>query len=434
MGTAASCLRQLRFFMTMLIMVAAVSFSAGTIPIDCGSDEIPRALLDELYDYALLAEFAFVPKSAATCEVDDKEHYFAASWKPDKIFPFSAKTLTPDQVRNYLEGFKDPAVAYVVKDKYGNAVDDNYHLSCFDKTVIPQLAVRLVQYMRVVPRSSSTISSATILVGGPQEESGPQEVEKPRILDKIRHAIITVFEVSFILPRSVIEDLVNLVPEGHRSHVRAILDGEGLENAHLHRVATAPSVNANDVHKEDIYLIRGTQFLNPAQVLQHIRASLNYSMNETCVFKVAALVAGNISMIYGNDSDRFVALGHSLGGAVAQHIAKDYATNPNNYSSTSDFVAFSYNAVGLKDPPVEPLGILNSYCTDGDFACFIGSKVHEQAGTMITYYPADGGGPFSNHTIRQVQKSLCKCKAGEGSLQVVESQKARVAHTESKRR
>lgn len=428
MRTAEGCLCQMRSCIAMLIMLAVGPLSAAISPVDCGSDDIPHDLLHDLYDYSLIAEYAFRPKNdppEASCVVAEQKHDFTAPWESYSLVPLSSRTLSPDAVRNYLEGIEEPAVAYVVKDKGGNIVDDHYHLSCFDKQVIPQLAVRLFQYNGVAPRST-TISSTAILVGGDRENGSGQ---KPSILEKVRHAIYTVFEVSFILPRSVIEELVNLVPEDHRSHIRTILEGEGLENAHLHRIATAPSVNQNDQHHEDIYLIRGTQFLDPAQVLQQIRASLNYSMNETCVFRVAALVAGNISMNYREDSDSFIAVGHSLGGAVAQYIAKDYSTNPDSYSYAADFMAFSYNSVGLKEPPVEPLRTLNSFCIDKDFACSMGSTVHHQAGTAITYFPSNGGDKFSNHTIRQVQKSLCKCKVGEGQLGIVRSQEAVVAHS-----
>ena len=399
-----------------MFVMLVVSFQVSATTIECGSTDIPKLLLDDLYEYSLWAEYAFkrTKPPEVSCIVDGKEITFIAPWDVTyvKTYRVSSITLDENRVNSILKGSDLPAVAYTLKDGNGSTIDDEYYFSCFNKEVVPQLVFKVFQIQEET--SISGISSAFVLVGGRDERP-----DRP-IIRIIKRAVHTFFEVSFALPKFVKDEIINMFPEDQRDLIRSILEGEEVQAEHLHREVAAPNVVSPQA--EEIYLIRGTQF-NILHFLQQLRSSANEVFNETCVFRVAALVARHLSISY--KADLFVVTGHSLGGAVAQFIADDQANHPDDYGANR-FVGYSFNAVGLKKPQVTPIYSLYSFYIEGDPAQIGGGlSGHEQAGTAIMYIPAQGPNPL--HTIRQVQRSLCKCKAGEGALDIVTRQKQAIA-------
>ncbi len=155
---------------------------------------------------------------------------------------------------------------------------------------------------------------------------------------------------------------------------------------------------------DDVLTLRGTDFTRLAQV----SSSLRDIVGDSCVFDVASLV---VKHDHVTDS----VIGHSLGGAIAQHTAKEL-----NCGRTidRDIMSYSYNGIGL-DQTTPSLSCLHSYNVEGEFAQDIGRAIgRSQAGNVTRFIPEDNWkwrqGPIERHKLETVREGICICMNGQG--------------------
>ena len=158
---------------------------------------------------------------------------------------------------------------------------------------------------------------------------------------------------------------------------------------------------------DDVLTLRGTDFTR----LQQVSSSLRDIMGDSCVFDVAALV---VKHDHATDS----VIGHSLGGAIAQHTANelDCGRTIERY-----IVSYSYNGIGL-DQTTPSLSCLHSYNVEGEFAQHIGRAIgRNQAGNVTRFHPEDNStwrsrGPIERHKLETVRDAICNCMNGHGQV------------------
>ena len=174
---------------------------------------------------------------------------------------------------------------------------------------------------------------------------------------------------------------------------------------------------SDETFPEQVTAIRGT---DPTR-LSHWRANANDLVGTSCVF---SLMASVMSYLVADNYWHYAITGHSLGGAVAQYIAQHYHSPGTNVP----FRSFAFNAVGLDTNPAGELGteILHSFSIQGDPVSALGQSLgRTQGGRVVQYVPPADDTDFWNHTtaltkhaLRSVQRALCDCMNGRGSLNV----------------
>ena len=171
---------------------------------------------------------------------------------------------------------------------------------------------------------------------------------------------------------------------------------------------------------EQVTAIRGT---NPSRFSQW-KASIQDALGQSCVFSLMARVVGDFIQDRGWG---YAVTGHSLGGAVAQYIAQQLATPS---TARGNFSSFAFNAIGIDvgagaNPSPD---ILHSFFIEGDPVEALGRLTlgRAQGGRIVRYTPPEtdfwsGIAPLENlerHELSSVQRALCDCMNGEGSLSV----------------
>ncbi|MDD9985113.1 MAG: hypothetical protein OXQ31_02445 [Spirochaetaceae bacterium] len=172
---------------------------------------------------------------------------------------------------------------------------------------------------------------------------------------------------------------------------------------------------------EDLFLIRGVQ---SQQLAQNIATVLN----DNCPFELAVAAVKHLATelvpdnCLGSCSDpresnepaTLSVVGHSLGGTAVQYIAGDYANDPYSYGNIV-MDSYSFNSYGAEYPNTWVSAKRNfSYCTAGDWACFLIGGDRNQPGTPVIYEP--GNGRSATHGIASVQQQLCNCRSGIGHV------------------
>ncbi len=147
------------------------------------------------------------------------------------------------------------------------------------------------------------------------------------------------------------------------------------------------------------------------------RATLNRLRSSSCVFDLMVEVAGHFME---EEHSRYAMTGHSLGGAVAQHVGQHYSQS----RTSQGFRAFAFNALGT-DAQANP-AILQSFVIDGDPVPAIGARIGQvQAGRVVRFTPPDSDDwriparfSLDRHRLSSVQRALCHCMKGRGALTV----------------
>ena len=169
---------------------------------------------------------------------------------------------------------------------------------------------------------------------------------------------------------------------------------------------------SDNAFPEQVTAIRGTR---PDRLPQW-RATVRQLLGDSCIFRLMARVSGHFAQ---ENTWKYTVTGHSLGGAVAQYIAQHNAANNND----SRFRAFAFNAIGI-NVQVDPK-ILQSFYVKGDPVPATGVLIgNVQAGRSVRYSPQDTDEwrirtPFDRlkrHMLSGVQKALCDCMNGKGTL------------------
>ena len=167
--------------------------------------------------------------------------------------------------------------------------------------------------------------------------------------------------------------------------------------------------------------VKGTDFENHEEVATSTREIIGQS----CALDLAISVTDYFfhdkqeSKQGYNDNmfgEQFFVTGHSLGGMVAQHVARNLRDVPIKY--------FAYSSIGMKpsddandDPPD-----LYSYYVLGDIGTVFGDWVlkREQTGYVMEYKPTagDSADPIERHSLDYVRESICKCMVGGGAISI----------------
>ena len=194
--------------------------------------------------------------------------------------------------------------------------------------------------------------------------------------------------------------------------------------------------------QEQLIAFKGTDFTE----IDEIATSVNDLLKPTgsCVFPVAErFVGGIVKRLIDSDNGfrlenewlpvrNIVVVGHSLGGAAAQHIAATVGGDSQILGEYYDaFNTYSFNAVGLDKDSIGRGDLSNhySYYIEGEFAS-TGAEIFVdriQPGHVIHYVPPEnserwpkiGWRPqeaFRRHKLDTVQEAICECINGRGSV------------------
>ena len=142
-----------------------------------------------------------------------------------------------------------------------------------------------------------------------------------------------------------------------------------------------------------------------------------------------AFVKLNGDKEFPRDSSSLTMIGHSLGGSVTQFTALNLPEECLPSDNFNEFRAFAFVSPGLKNEKPEstnqgkvqlPNERIFSVSVDGDTTVnekleFIFSE-HFQIGRVAVFMPQDSDELETRHTIVEVQKILCSCLQGEGSV------------------
>ena len=162
--------------------------------------------------------------------------------------------------------------------------------------------------------------------------------------------------------------------------------------------------------------IKGTDFDNLAEV----RTSINDVRGGACALELAVSAVEYFSKKYderGSDifadgyfADRFFVTGHSLGGAVAQHVARRLAGWPITY--------FAFSSMGMTPEETDhQLADVFSYYVEGDPAHWFGTRVgRRQIGYAMQYSPKGDPDAGTKHSLDYVRASICECMVGAGRI------------------
>ena len=193
--------------------------------------------------------------------------------------------------------------------------------------------------------------------------------------------------------------------------VETTLIDEALETVTLQK-----NIELSDAeYPETVTAIRGTR-LNR---LSQWRATFNELRGRSCVFDLMIEVAGEFM---GERHSSYAVTGHSLGGAVAQHVAQHYYSRS---GASSEFRAFAFNALGI-DAQADA-ETLQSFFIEGDPVSAAGRCISQvQAGRSVRYTPPNTAywtcvaPPYGGerHGLHSVQSALCDCMSGMGTLTV----------------
>ena len=171
-------------------------------------------------------------------------------------------------------------------------------------------------------------------------------------------------------------------------------------------------VLSNNVFPQTVTAIRGTR----PDRLSHWQASLQRFFGSSCVFDLMVKVARGFM---GEGHSHYAVTGHSLGGAVAQHVAQRL----DGSSTAGRFQAFAFNALGtdgqvdhnvlqsffIQADPIAAFGNFLSRVQAGRSMCFIPPNTDFWASEAPPYWP-------ERHSLHSVQRALCECMQGMGNL------------------
>lgn len=323
-----------------------------------------------LYEYALVAEYAY--------ERNPPSH----SCEAENIQDSASLELSWDEFRNpfgeHWSGFE----AWNSVFSEGRNLDTNEYEWYIDENRIPYVVCRREGVTPFVPNLALTWVSRILAPG-----------DEMQILDVF-------LDVVVVAPLAIASSWIE----------------QGLGFLVLDRIDEQP---------EQMVAFRGTD-LARLMGIPEVSTSLGDLLDRSCAFEIATRVVAEVGRRFG--TSRLSVIGHSLGGAAAQYVARDQAANGSNYSSAAEFNAYSFNSVGLDVSNSDPSSLLRlySYSIDGEIVSVLGEQLRRvQAGRAIRYIPPPGMEKWSGsvatelirrHRITTVQEGLCDCLQGQGAI------------------
>ena len=174
--------------------------------------------------------------------------------------------------------------------------------------------------------------------------------------------------------------------------------------------------------------------------------SVRELLSNSCALDLAISVAAYYADKYQEDEyfNRFIVVGHSLGGIATQYVARDHATNSFRWKKiTTPSRYYSFNSLGMIHSDKDgDLSNLYSYFIKADAVSTFGSIIgREQIGHSIRYEPpgefddleADEfrkilyrGNifdklkvPLERHSLRFVRESICNCEVNDSGIMAI---------------
>ena len=176
--------------------------------------------------------------------------------------------------------------------------------------------------------------------------------------------------------------------------------------------------------------IQGTDIFK----IDQLNTSIQNLMGNSCIFNVAVEVAKRFfnSCENNSEADNYTIVGHSLGGAVAQHVAHnlgDFGSTMRECRNNVEFQAYSFNSFGIDDS-IESMPHhreINSVRIAGEILeHIIGTDLNRrQLGHIFRYgmrldQPSPNQSSFERfelHKISTVQEEICSCLSGVGEFE-----------------
>lgn len=131
---------------------------------------------------------------------------------------------------------------------------------------------------------------------------------------------------------------------------------------------------------------------------------------DSCAFDFMASFVGDLR---NKNVETLTVAGHSLGGAVTQHVAQHFLND-----DSFKLAAYSFSSFGLDSGVEISSQAVFSYYISGD--PFVVGLRRKQIGTVLRYDPPLWyelyKGSLHRHYLDEVQSAICKCIEGRGSL------------------
>lgn len=185
---------------------------------------------------------------------------------------------------------------------------------------------------------------------------------------------------------------------------------------------------------EAIYGVQGTDITDLIKAIKQFNTSIQQLTEGSCLFDFAVEVSKHFFTSHGPTDNGAVAnsnaiVGHSLGGAVAQHVGlhQDLQTLIRRYNSEATFRAYSFNSIGVEPTSQLPPHQKRIYSTGFygdvlDILQLLPAIDTVQPGQRFRYgthlksisdWQSDGA--IERHQIKRVQEEICRCLDGTGT-------------------
>ena len=359
-----------------ILLTLVIDHPASAQPCDDLPDAIEETL-EFLYRYASISNIPYEGKaSGSVCTIRASER---------QIAPSEDSIMIPSTKR-----------ASCIARKYTTYVDDHgvTYLTCPSEAFDPQLALTWRERRKPAP-------------------SNEEEV--------FREIVDVILDIVAIIPKSLFEKLPKAEQLGFvdLTRVPPLSGGNGTEQMMVIKGTKLPSL-----------LPKLFPELRPIGGVsgEQIMASVNDLIGKSCVFPISAVVVS----FYSHDPSisHLSVIGHSLGGAAAQYVAKDRASTLGDYSSRDyTFRAYAFNAVGLDGAAAANLDLsaLHNYYVKDEIVSWLGRYFDRKPiGNTLQYVPPESdmwSSPglkeaYRRHSLDVVQESLCECMNRSGSVVV----------------
>lgn len=193
----------------------------------------------------------------------------------------------------------------------------------------------------------------------------------------------------------------------------------------LTRTESIGIVELKNSQEETVLGLQGTNLLDIDKWNTSIQNLIETWKNgNSCVFDFAVEVStaffgrGSADGFHEYQSKRYGIVGHSLGGAVAQHVAQsvDIETKLRKHQEVAIFRAYSFNSIGVdaRAGSAKPKNTIVSVWVAGEILEAMQEKVgRRQTGYLFRYGASSTRLPLwkriQRHKIQSVKKEICSC-------------------------